>query len=295
MKPPDRTDPKLLDLTQRYAGLNVFPHSLWKTWADGIDIAKFRGENAYIAQMWGGMTEARYINSYHYAEHNATNELFCMREDDAFGCVIFDDPELESIEKVSRDLIDSALEIAFLRETLELNDYDDLMVLDIGAGYGRFAHRLTSVFDNAYVICTDGVPLSTYLCDYYLKYRGVERAESMPLDQIDTLKNEYNHTEQIKVACNMYSFSEMPLASVNYWLDLCTDLKIPYFFLVPHAPDLVHAHFFTTEPDGHTHCDYMQALNAHGYKLKERRFKFPEAESDKYIYNTEFCLFSREN
>lgn len=283
---PSRTDPALLRLEAEYAKLNLFDQSLWKTFADGIDIARFRGEHAYLAQMWGGMTEDRYINSYHYAVRHATNELFCMREDDAFGCVIFDDPDPDSIEKISRDLIDSALEIAFLRETMGWDDYGDLMVLDIGAGYGRFAHRLTNTFDNAYVFCTDGVPLSTYLCDYYLKYRGIERAESVPLDKLGSID------EKIDVAVNCYSFSEMPLSAVNFWLDLCADLNIPYFFLVPHAPDLIHPHFITSEPDG-SHLDYLGAFEKHGYKLKAQRPKFPRELAGSLIYSTDYLLWQR--
>ena len=297
MNLPSRTDPRLLDLIERYAKLeHAVPLSAWKTWADNIDVTKFRSEVGYMAQMWGGMNEERYLNSHKYVVQHAIDELFCITEDDAFGCVTFIekcDADMQP-DVISRDLIDNALRIAFLREALGWDYYDDLMVLDIGAGYGAFAHRLTDVYENAYVICVDGVPLSTYLCDYYLKYRSVERAESLPLDEIDKLRNEYIQTEPIQLACNMQSFTEMPLASINYWLDLCADLKVPHFFLEPHAGDLVHAHFYSSEPDGHTHYDYLPLFAQHGYKLVVRRFKFPEAESDKYIYNTEYLLWERK-
>lgn len=294
MSLPSRTDPKLLDLTERYAKLNVCPRSLWATWADNINIERFRGEHAYLAQEWGGMTEERYQNSYQYVVQHAPEELWNLGEDDAFGCVTFvekcDDPEAKP-DIISRDLIDSALEIAFLRRSLSLDWYDEINVLDIGAGYGRFAHRLATAMDNAYVFCTDGVPLSTYLCDYYLKYRAVQYAESIPLDALDVIRGEPGG---IQIACNMQSFSEMPLASINFWLDLCVDLKIPYFFLEPHAGDLVHPHYFSTEPDCTTHLNYRQAFTSHGYKMVKQEYKFPEAESEKYIYNSQFSLWERK-
>jgi len=58
---------------------------------------------------------------------------------------------------------------------------------------------------------------STFLCEYYLGYRGVaRRALTIPLDMIST---EIRH-RRIDVALNVHSFSECPLRAICWWLDL---------------------------------------------------------------------------
>jgi hypothetical protein len=90
----------------------------------------------------------------------------------------------------------------------------------------------------------------------------------------------------------MYSFSEMPLSAVKFWLDLCADLNIKYFFLVPHAGDLIHPHFVTSEPDG-SHLDYYPLLEQHGYKLIRQQPKFPRDLAPQMIYSTDYLMWQR--
>lgn len=283
---PSRTDPALLQLEADYAKLNLFDQSLWKTFADGIDIARFRGEHAYLAQMWGGMTEQRYLNTYDWIVRSVgigVDDLIrMMGEDSAFGCITFE----RNSTVISRDLLDSVCEIIFLMQTLELQREKPFRVLDVGAGYGRFLHRLSQVMPYINGIGVDGVPLSTYLCQFYLEYRGAyPRCGAC-------LPTEIPSGSRFDLAVNQYSFSEMPLSAVNFWLDLCVGLNIPYFFLTPHAPDLIHPHFITSEPDG-SHLDYLGAFEKHGYKLKVQRPKFPRELADSLIYSTDYLLWER--
>ena len=56
-----------------------------------------------------------------------------------------------------------------------------LRLLDIGAGYGRLAHRLAESVPATEIMCTDAVPASTFLSEFYLRFRGVDnRATAVP-------------------------------------------------------------------------------------------------------------------
>ena len=80
-------------------------------------------------------------------------------EDDYFGNITFDiDGKL-----VSRDLLDSLVEIYFLDRHLGLaSAAPGLTVLDIGAGYGRLAHRILSALPSATrYLCSDAIAEST--------------------------------------------------------------------------------------------------------------------------------------
>lgn len=283
-----RDNPRLLELEEAYAKLNYFENSLWKTWVDHIDIQNFRGEPGYLSQMWQ-MTPERYQNTLHYAiDQGLRHDIEMLGEDGAFGCITFNEDMGASEDDIvySRDLLDSVCEIQFLRETLGFKDTDEPTLLDIGAGYGRLAYRWLQAMPFAYVFCCDAIPLSTFLCNFYLNYR-IPHMESatIPLHELSRL-------QRADVACNIHSFSEMPLSAVRFWLSFCADLNIPNLFLVPHAGDLIHPHFVTSEADG-SHLDYFHLFAEHGYKLKVQRPKFPRELAPRLIYSTDYLLFER--
>ncbi len=137
----------------------------------------------------------------------------------------------------------------------------------------------------------DAVPLSTFLCDFYLKYRRslgrhTDNMQAIPLTELERIRG-------VDVAVNAYSFSEMSLSAVNFWLHLCADLGVKYFMLVPHSPDFIHPYFVTSEPDG-SHLDYFSSFEFHGYKLIRQQPKFPRELAPSLIYSTDYCLFARE-
>lgn len=280
-----RDNPELLALEDAYSKLNLFEQSMWRTWADQIDITRFRGEGAYLSQMMG-MTVQRYQNTFDYlASLGEDQTIRLLGEDDAFGCETF---RRDGVV-FSRDLLDSVCELRFLRETLGLNVETGAVLLDFGAGYGRLAYRYIQEFPHSFVHCYDAVPLSTFLCDFYLHYRGCrgDQVYVHHLNQVQVMV-----PTRADIASNVYGFSEMPLSAVKFWLDFCADLNVRYLFLVPHAADLVHPTFLTTEPDG-THLDYLPLFAEHGYKLERERYKFPVEMSDQLIYNTKHMLFRR--
>ena len=107
-----------------------------------------------------------------------------LEEDDYFGNFNF----LIDSKKISRDLLDSITEIYFLDKHLNVSSLSGLTILDIGAGYGRLAHRMVEAFPNIQTyLCTDAVAISTFISEYYLRFRKLEnRAKVVPLDAIES-------------------------------------------------------------------------------------------------------------
>jgi SAM-dependent methyltransferase len=121
------------------------------------------------------------LTTYYVKTIDTLSLLNILHEDALFGAHVFD---FNGKFIVSRDLLDSIVEIYFLERTLGISK-TSYNFLDIGAGYGRFAYRIVSSFPQGRVLCVDSVAESTFLCEYYLRFRGVEkRAETVPLDEI---------------------------------------------------------------------------------------------------------------
>jgi len=101
-------------------------------------------------------------------------------------------------------------------------------VLDVGAGYGRLAHRLCSWAPRARVVATDAVPLSTFPCEYYLGHRGCTNAQVGPLDEAEALIARGG----FDLAVNVHSFGEAPRAAVAWWLERIAAAGVPRLFIV---------------------------------------------------------------
>ena len=207
-------NPKLLDLKRRYAKCdrNV---TIPGQWTDGYvrseDIAYFRGDNAYLWQVrdpncniMGYTLSAYYVKSFD--KHHLLDRL---AEDEAFGNFTF---EIAG-RTISRDLLDSIMEIDFLDRHLEIMTRRDITVLDIGSGYGRLAHRMsTSVPGLTEYLCADAVPESTFISDFYLRYRNVDhKTKVIALDQLEQILT----TNRIDIALNIHCFSECRLEAIE--------------------------------------------------------------------------------
>lgn len=287
MNLPSRTDPALLDLERRYAALNVFQHSNWESYANSIDIDNFRGERGYLSQLNYGFTAEHYARTFDYAcSLGLKDDIVALGEDGAFGAIVFTSPEGIPY---SRDLLDSVFELNFLRQTIGLTTDEVLIALDIGAGYGRFAHRFLTELPYSRVYCVDGVPLSTYLCEFYMNYRGLANgpAVTVPLDRLDVVG-------RVTLAVNMYSFAETTLSAVNFWLQYCVDRDIRYFFLEPHDYGFTDAALVTHEQDG-SNINYYDRFEHYGYKPLRRTHKYtPRESSPLYEFGTEYLLWERK-
>lgn len=278
-------NPRLQELQSQYSGFSsaaTIP-TVWTTdIINASELQYFRGENAYVWQSRAGNSGINYALSYYYLRaHNALDLLDKLSEDYAFGVLAYDiDNRI-----ISRDLLDSILEISFLERSIGLSKIPEFKVLDIGAGYGRLAHRMATAMPNlgAYY-CTDAVPYSTFLSEFYLRYRNIEnKAHVVPLLELDNLRN-----KSIDIAVNIHSFSECSLSAIEWWCKYIASLGIRYFMIAPN-PGKHGGNRLSTTPGDH---DFNSIINAAGYRLMkiEPKFLDPSVQMGG-IFPTKYHLF----
>lgn len=284
-------NPQLLELRSRYDGLDlpVLDRSRWDAAAveSFLDLRWFRGETLFVwhYREMPRITRLKYFVYLRYiADQDQLGLLERLEEDGMFGCWTFQYPGWGMF---SRDLLQSINEINFLDRQLGLSSRSELRVFDIGAGYGRLAHRMTTALGNvADYCCVDAVAEATFLSDWYLRFRGCHpAARAVALDRLDTELE----GDRFDLAVNMHSFSECPLAAVQWWVDRLERLEIPNVLIVPNEPDALLA----TESDG-TRSDFMPLLTRAGYELAHTEpVVGDEAVRELLPLNDQFFLFSR--
>ncbi|MEM9291644.1 MAG: hypothetical protein AAGD01_08185 [Acidobacteriota bacterium] len=285
--------PRLQDLISRYRDHPAAP-SLWSQefLARSLKLTTFRGDNAYIWQLRGLVKAAQYALTTHYLEkHDPLGLLDTLEEDGLFGAFTFDiDGRI-----VSRDLLDSVVELNYLHQVFKARGLDlhrpGLRFLDIGAGYGRLAHRATTAFPNLHYLCTDAVPQSTFLCDYYLTFRGAEQTQILPLDQVrEALLHDLQEQGPLDLAINIHSFSEAPLAAITWWIDLLAEAQVQRLLIVPNTgQDLL-----STEAD-EERLDFRPVIEERGFQLENVRAKFEHSDAvQRYgVFPSWYFLFGR--
>jgi SAM-dependent methyltransferase len=255
-------NPRLAEINEQYSRSlpSVMRPSRWTTEYQGrhIDLTRFRGDNAYVFS--DKNIESTYaLTSYYLSTFDRLNLLELLLEDGLFGAKLF---RYKHDFLVSRDLIDSIAEIYAIISNIPPSVLQDGTILDIGAGYGRLAHRLTAAVTSIKnVMCADAVPLSTFICEYYLRCRSVNRAFIVSFPEIESklLAN------PVSLAINIHSFSECPLAAIEWWLRLVSRHSVPYLFLVPNAADHGGTKLLSQEIDG-SRLDYAPLIQSCGYK-----------------------------
>lgn len=258
------SNPKLLKLQSRYSELNLFDESMWQGHSTVIELLNFRGVLSYLDQLESSLRLRPMIYMYTTAfieSMDTEHLLYRLKEDSMFGAItyLFGEDLL-----VSRDLLDSILEIYFIKRVLGLDFNNSCVGLDIGAGYGRFAHRFTAAFPKSHIYCTDAVAVSTFLCDFYIQFREfADQAQSVPLYELDSLSD-----RTFDFACNIHSWSECTLNAIRFWLDRLVDLRVPYLFVVPHEPL-----FLSLEKDG-SRVSFLPEITSHGYRMIHSENKF---------------------
>ena len=262
---PSASDPRLAALRRRYAGHPATSHSVWsaENVQTELSLDRFREDNLYVWQT-RETNPIQYLLSTYYAKDNDPLGLFDrFTEDGAFRAHTYD----HGGKAVSRDMLDSVLEINFLEEQIGLSKLPQLSVLDIGAGYGRLAHRMVEALPNLQrYICTDAVPESTFVSEFYSRYRGIENKVTVaPLDEVESLVGR----TRVDLALNIHSFSECAVRSSEFWLDVVARAEVPSLFIVPNAGDELNS----WEPD-QSHRDYCPLLTDRGYELAVKRDKY---------------------
>ena len=273
--------PRLAELRAAYAGHPAAAGSRWtpERVAAFLDLRYFRGETLITWHYREGRraTERRYrAYADHVAARDPHDRLATLGEDGAFGCWTYAFP---GQPRVSRDLLDSVLELAFIERALGR----PRRVLDIGAGYGRLAHRMTRAWEMDEYACLDAVPESTFVCEYYLRHRGVAPpARVVALPDAESLGG-------FDLALNVHSFSEMPSASVAWWLGLLREREVPRLLVVPNDG----AELLSLEPDG-TRRDLTPLVDAHGYALEAREPVIDDPHVRELVgVADELCLYAR--
>lgn len=253
-------NPRLVALRERYkkADAAVTAAAVWNDgYVRGEDVAYFRGDNGWVWQVRGRNTNIlSYALTFYYLKSLDHLGLFGkLSEDSHFGNFTFDIGK----RLISRDLLDSISEILFLDRHLGIASRPGMKVLDIGAGYGRLAHRMTTALPNVQnYFCTDAVAVSSFVSDYYLRFRGADRAQVIPLDEIDRKLT----AEPVDLAVNIHSFSECRLEAIDWWAKLLAKHRVKQLMVVPNDVTETPGQLLTNKDE-----DYLPILQRHGYRL----------------------------
>jgi hypothetical protein len=284
--------PRLLELRARYARVRgaVTDHVSWtdRYLRDELDLRHFRGDNAFVWQLRGlrdqELAAVKYALTAYYVRSIDRLGLFeRLEEDGLFGVHTFE----VGGRAVSRDLLDSVNELLFLDRHLGLSRQAGVRLLDIGAGYGRLAHRAVSGLRQVgRFLCADAVPESTFLCEFYLRFRAVDdRARAVPLDEIEaTLLR-----EGADVAINVHSFSECTAEAIGWWVELLRRARVPHLVIVPNDSERL----LSREKDG-SQRDFAPLLAAAGYRRRLSEPKYLDPTVQRHgVHGGFFHLFDR--
>jgi hypothetical protein len=167
-------------------------------------------------------------------------------------------------------LTDSIIEIDFLDRHLGLMSSPNVTMLDIGAGYGRLAHRVSATVPGLRrYICSDAIAYSTFVNEYYVGYRGVaEKTREIPLDEIERCLAK----ESVDIAVNICSFPECRLDVIEWWISLTARRGIRHFLVNCGSEQL-------QTNDGRS---FSRLFEKQGYRLLTREPKYRDALVQQY-------------
>jgi hypothetical protein len=267
-------NPELIRLKNEYS---IFEneHNMHSQWDDDyctqqILLPYFRGDNAYIWQIRNNNSIENYnLTTQYLLSIDKLNLFEKTIEDGSFG--VFTYPTEHGLV-VSRDLLDSINELYFLENILGLSHFENLKILDIGAGYGRLGHRAIECFNNIELYtCTDAVAESTFICNFYTHYRGLsEKCQTVSIKNIE----ENIAKNKPDLAVNIHSFSECTLKSIKYWLNLLSSNKVKYLMIAPNNFNNNNGRSLISMEKDLTHINYESYLSEYGYNLMAKTPKY---------------------
>lgn len=253
-------NPRYQELAEMYRKFGDPPCSNWGSPERNLPF--FRADNDYVWQ-------PRYFERdferrlREYAEYVASvDKLGIMKrcsEDLQFGAFgVFHDGRI-----VSRDLLDSVLQINWACQNVSALEMNSPTILDIGAGYGRFAHRISEGFSGAWrVLCADGIALSTFLCEWYLQFRQARNCLVVPVNDL----RRSLESERPSVAFNMHSFSEIPCETVLWWFNELESASIADLIVVTNERS---SEFLSSEING-DRLNLFPVLEARGWTVERQ-------------------------
>jgi ubiquinone/menaquinone biosynthesis C-methylase UbiE len=256
-------NPRLSELRGMYAALSKSHDALRHTrWTDEyvsreVVLSRFRDDGAFMWQRKDHNLPVHYLCTYYFARAQYPLLMTKCTEDDLFGVFSM---RVDG-QYVTRDRLDSVMELSFLTRQLKLNESQQFTMLDIGSGYGRLAYRIAQCFPHANILCTDAIPDSLFLCEFYLRFRGVADAVTiLPLGEVETKLR----TSRVDVAVAINSLSECSGSAIRWWLSLLSSNNVPYLFVVPHRGFSEGREIMSVE-DGAARVDLAQCAEEYGY------------------------------
>ena len=278
---------RLSELRDRYRHMDnpATLHSRWtESYVKNIDLQRFRADGAFVWQRFS--QPSAILTAYYVQEIDSLGLLKLMDEDGLFGAQVFTFNE-ELI--LSRDILDSVVDIYFLESALEIFRRPQINILDIGAGYGRRAHRMAEVLPAlGKYFCVDSVAESTFVSEYYLRFRGIDqKAVVIPLSDIEEVLT----TNHIDLAINVHSFSECTTAAIEWWLDLLQRHSIKHLMIAPNAEPDGASELKSKEVNG-KRLDFSSIIRSKGYHLAASQPKYLHPSAQTYgISPTVYYLF----
>jgi SAM-dependent methyltransferase len=293
--PPDASaylrdsNSRLIELTKQYTSFSndCIQHSQWneKYVAQDIPLWAFRGDCGFVWQQRDFNLPVNYILTYQYLLANGQADLLrLLTEDELFGVYAIK----SGTGWITRDRLDSVSELWFLERHLNISRHTKLHILDIGAGYGRFAHRLLQAYDTARVSCVDAIARSTFLCEYYLSFRDVQRrSRVIPLPYVESNSD----LATADLAVNIHSFSECPITAIRWWLVLLKSWRVRHLMIVPNQDQHRGTRLLSKELNG-TRCDFRKEIENAGYRLVVAEPKYLDPSVHDFgITPTHYFLF----
>lgn len=279
----DLGNPRLAELRRRYEKHPAAAHTQWSeaNLLQDLALERFRGENNYYYQVRYSPSPQTYLVTAHYVRDTDRLGLFGrLTEDGMFGAYTV---PFENGYLVSRDLLDSINQINVINRLLGRTSGGPLRLLDIGAGYGRLAHRLAEALPEAEAVCTDGVPISTFLCEFYIRFRGVQdRVRVVPLDEVQAALT----GQHFSLVTNIHSFSECRKSVIAWWLDTIARVDVGRMLIVPNLKSA----FQSVEDRGSE--DFFDLFGKFGWRLthKEPIYAASKAAQSHALY-PHFCFY----
>lgn len=256
----------LRSLRRQYAEISspAMEHSQWsRSFIQGdVPLQAFRGDCAYVWQRRDvNLPVAHLLTAYYLSCQGAGELLHSLEEDNLFGVYT---TQMENGKTLSRDLLDSVSEISFLEKWTGLRRGAISGVVDIGSGYGRFGYRLAlSCPGLKQILCVDAVPESTFICDYYLRFRGVaDKAHAIAFPNIERALGETS----IQLATSIHCLDECTYATTKWWIELVRSHSVRYLFIVVNKNGLNDGKLLSVEGDG-GRMDFSAAILNAGYRL----------------------------
>jgi SAM-dependent methyltransferase len=195
---------------------------MWESWQQKVQEALpfFARCPIYVEQ--NSLSREQFETVARYVKDQGPIDMDGRARDAEFGGRVVNTP----LGPVTRMWLDSNVEFAFLRRHLGPT-LGVPRVLDIGAGYGRFAVTIAPHVKS--VTCVDAVPISTACCrDYCGRFN---KAIQVPTIQEFAAKE----GQSFDLAVNIHSWNECTLEQVTNWLNVLGEMKVPFLFTVSHG------------------------------------------------------------